>query len=179
MPRTGRSRAKRSLKSAAPGWAWILATWFGSGFSPVAPGTAGTAAALPLGWALGTLLPAPFGWAWSPWCLLAALVLFYPSVVAATRLEQSLGRHDPGLVVVDEVLGTLLTLAFLPAEAFGHWQTYAVAFFVFRLLDIWKPGIIHRSQSLPRGWGVVVDDVLAGLLGGVLLGAAYALGWFA
>ena len=75
-------------------------------------------------------------------------------------------------VVVDETLGTLLTLGFLPAAAFGHWQAYAIAFFLFRLLDVWKPGLIGRSQELPRGWGIVVDDVLAGLLGGALLAVA-------
>jgi phosphatidylglycerophosphatase A len=155
----------------------VLATWFGSGRSPFAPGTAGTAATLPLCWVLGAGLPSP--WAWNPWPLLAAVALFYPAVLAATKLELSLGRHDPGMVVIDEVLGTLLTMAFLPVAAFGQWQAYGAAFVVFRLLDIWKPGIIDHSQALPRGWGVVVDDVLAGLFGGAALGLAaiYAPAW--
>jgi phosphatidylglycerophosphatase A len=119
---------------------------------------------------LGVHLPAVHGW--SPWCLLASLLLFYPAVAAATHVEDALGRHDPGPVVVDETLGTLLTLAFLPAAAFQHWQAYAIAFFLFRLLDVWKPGLIGKSQVLPRGWGICIDDVLAGLLGGALLGAA-------
>jgi phosphatidylglycerophosphatase A len=75
-------------------------------------------------------------------------------------------------VVVDETLGTLLTLAFVPAAALQHWSLYAAAFFLFRLLDIWKPGLIGQSQALPKGWGIVIDDVLAGLLGGAILGAA-------
>jgi phosphatidylglycerophosphatase A len=153
----------------APAWAWALGTWFGSGFSPIAPGTAGTAATLPLVF-FCSLLPA-FG-AWNPWCLIAAALLFYPSVLAATHLELSLGKHDPGAVVVDETLGTLLTLAFVPAAALRHWPAYVAAFFLFRLLDIWKPGLIGQSQALPKGWGIVTDDVLAGLLGGGLLGAA-------
>jgi phosphatidylglycerophosphatase A len=155
----------------APAWAWVLGTWFGSGLSPVVPGTAGTAASLPLAWALGVFLPA---WgAWSPWCLAAGLLLFYPAVLAAGRVEDAIGKHDPGAVVVDETLGTLLTMAFLPASAFLHWPAYGAAFFVFRALDIWKPGVIGRSQDLPGGWGIVVDDVLAGLLGGALLGLVW------
>ncbi len=109
--------------------------------------------------------------------MLAAGALFYPAVSAATRVELSLGRHDPGVVVVDEVLGTLLTMAFLPAAAFLDWRAYAAAFFLFRLLDIWKPGFIGHSQALPRGWGIVVDDVLAGLAGGALLGVVLFMGW--
>jgi len=151
--------------------AWWLATWFGSGFSPWASGTAGTAATLPFIFLLSWALPT---WgAWNPWCLVAAVVLFYPAVQASSAVEAELGRHDPGVVVVDETLGTLLTFAFLPATAMGSPWAYAEAFFLFRLLDIWKPGLINRSQSLPRGWGIVVDDVLAGLLGGALLGAAW------
>lgn len=183
MPGTGRRRTRRSLKPAlvpAPPWAWALGTWFGSGRSPFAPGTAGTAAALPLCWALGALAAAPAGWAWSPWCLLASILLFYPSVLAASHVEAAVGRHDPGLVVVDEAIGTLLTMAFLPAASFQRPAAYIAAFFLFRLLDIWKPGLIGHSQALPRGWGIVVDDVLAGLLGGLLLGGlawAQVLAW--
>jgi phosphatidylglycerophosphatase A len=185
MPRAGRrptgGHVKKSRRASdrkaprsralpkAPLWAWILGTWFGSGWSPFAPGTAGTAASLPLAWAL-SLLPLAGGWQY--WPLAASLVLFLPAVAAATRVEAALGIHDPGPVVVDETLGTLLTLGFLPAAAFGHWQAYAIAFFLFRLLDVWKPGLIGRSQELPRGWGIVVDDVLAGLLGGALLAVA-------
>jgi phosphatidylglycerophosphatase A len=162
-------QAPAAKRGTAPAWAWILGTWFGSGWSPFAPGTAGTAASLPLCWALG-LLPALGGW--QCWPVVASLILFLPAVAAATRMEAALGVHDPGPVVVDETLGTLLTLGFLPAAAFGHWQAYVIAFFLFRLLDVWKPGVIGRSQDLPGGWGIVVDDVLAGLLGGALLGGA-------
>lgn len=171
MRRAGRSRARRGVKPPhrAPAWAWTLGTWFGSGLSPFAPGTAGTAATLPLVWALAQL---PAIGAWNPWVLAAALLLFYPSILAATQIELALGKHDPGAVVVDETLGTLLTLAFVPAAALQHWPVYVVAFFLFRLLDIWKPGVIGHSQALPRGWGIVMDDVLAGGLGGALLGLA-------
>jgi phosphatidylglycerophosphatase A len=77
------------------------------------------------------------------------------------------------VVVVDETVGTLLTLAFLPATAlFSPWA-YVAAFLLFRVLDVWKPGLIGHSQALPRGWGIVADDALAGFLGGALLGLAW------
>jgi phosphatidylglycerophosphatase A len=168
-------RVKKSVKAAArpqAGFvAWTLGTWFGSGLSPWAPGTAGTAASLPLVALLGLGLPALGGW--NPWCLAVTLALFIPSVWAASAVEAELGRHDPGAVVVDETLGTLLTCAFVPASAFHSPWLYVTAFFLFRLLDIWKPGVIGQSQALPRGWGIVVDDVLAGLAGGAILGLAW------
>jgi phosphatidylglycerophosphatase A len=122
-------------------------------------------------YALAVLVPTWHGW--NPGCLLMALLLFYPAVIAASAVEAELGSHDPGLVVVDETLGTLLTFAFLPATALLSPYSYVAAFFLFRLLDIWKPGLIGHSQALPRGWGIVVDDVLAGLFGGVLLALAW------
>lgn len=158
------------MKPKAPAWAWALASWFGSGFSPFASGTAGTVASLPLVWALAQL-PSPASL--NPWLLGASALLLYPAVLSATAVERALGKHDPGVVVVDETLGTLLTMAFLPATALHDWRAYAAAFFLFRLLDIWKPGFIGRSQSLREGWGIVMDDVLAGLVGGALLGAVW------
>ncbi|MGH7442778.1 MAG: phosphatidylglycerophosphatase A family protein [bacterium] len=166
---------KVAPRPSAPVWAWVFGTWFGSGFSPLIPGTAGTLASLPLVWALGFCLPAY--WGWSPWCLAATILLFFPAVAASTRLEKALGGHDPGAVVVDETLGTLLTMAFLPASAYHHWPAYVVAFFLFRFLDVWKPSFVGRSQDLPTGMGIVIDDVLAGLLGGIPLGLLWWLCW--
>jgi phosphatidylglycerophosphatase A len=151
--------------------AWVLASWFGAGRSPFAPGTVGTAASLPLAYALAVLFPAWHGYNAGP--LLMGLLLFYPAVLAATAVEAELGRHDPGVVVVDETVGTLFTLGFLPAAALLSPWAYVAAFFLFRLLDVWKPGFIGQSQALPRGWGIVVDDALAGLVGGVLLSLAW------
>jgi len=174
--RAGRRRKALSAPAREPAGslAWVLGTWFGSGFAPLASGTAGTAASMPLVVLLGWGLP---GWrAWSPWCLAASLLLFYPAVWAASRIEVELGIHDPGKVVVDETLGTLLTFAFLPEAAYHHLWVYGAGFFLFRLLDVWKPGLIGQSQALPRGWGIVTDDVLAGLLGGALMLGLWA-GW--
>ena len=143
-------------------------SWFGLGFSPIAPGTAGTAGAVPFALLLALFVPAlPFLPGWSPGNLIAGLGLLWPAALAATRVEIMIGKHDPGEVVLDEVLGLWLTMAFLPTQYFFYAGSYLWAFFLFRLLDIWKPGWIDRMQSFPRGWGVMLDDVLAGILGGI------------
>jgi phosphatidylglycerophosphatase A len=143
--------------------------------SPFAPGTAGTAATLPLVALLGLALP---GFAWlNPACVAAALLLFYPGVLAATAIEKATGKHDNGKIVVDETVGTLLTFAFVGPAAFHHPLAYVAGFFLFRIIDVWKPWIIDDAQALPRGWGVMMDDVLGGIFAGALMAAAQGLGW--
>ena len=153
-----------------------FSTWFGSGYSPIMPGTAGTALAVPFALLFTVLVPEfSFLPGWSPGNLVMTLVLFYPAVLASSQTEIYLGRHDPGLVVVDEALGFFLTMAFFPTVFFFYAGTYVWAFFIFRLLDFWKPGWIRRMEAFPRGWGIMLDDILAGFIGGVILAA---MGWF-
>jgi len=80
-------------------------------------------------------------------------------VPAATIAARESGRHDPGFVVIDEVAGQWITLLFSPAE----WRHGVVALILFRLFDITKPFPIRRLERLPAGWGIVFDDVAAGL----------------
>jgi phosphatidylglycerophosphatase A len=148
--------------------ALALATWFGAGYFPFASGTLATALALPLPWAAWVLAGrGAQGWAWP--CLALALLLFLPGVASASAAERITGEHDSHKIVVDEVVGTLLTLGFLPWAALGHAGIYVWAFFIFRALDVAKPGLINTAQLLPRGWGVMMDDCLAGLVGGLLI----------
>jgi phosphatidylglycerophosphatase A len=107
--------------------------------------------------------------------LALALLLALPGVAAASAAERITGEHDSHKIVVDEVMGTLLTLGFLPWAAFGHAGTYLWAFLIFRALDVAKPGLIDTAQLLPRGWGVMADDGLAGILGGALLALLWHL----
>ena len=161
----------RSL-SASKG-ALALATCLGLGHFPVASGTLATAAALPLAWGLHAALgglPGLQAWYWPNLALVA--LLFLPSVRVSGEACDQYREHDSHKVVIDEVLGTLCALAFLPSGLLGLPGPYVWAFGLFRLFDIWKPFPIRQSQVLPRGWGVVVDDVLAGLLSGVLLALA-------
>lgn len=91
---------------------------------------------------------------------------------AATAAEPLLGGKDPGPVVIDEVLGMLITVAFVPVSLIG----LAVGFLLFRILDIVKPYPAGRMESLSGGWGVMLDDAMAGLYGNLALRAiAYLL----
>lgn len=149
--------------------AWVFATWFGCGLSPFAPGTVGSLAAVVIAWALSR---AGFG---RLHFLALSLLLLYPAIRAAGIVARLTARKDPQLVVVDEVLGQWLTLA--GAMRFD-WLTFAVAFALFRLFDIWKPPPIRRIERIPGGAGIVLDDMMAGVYGAVvlfLLGLAHSL----
>lgn len=151
----------------------LLATWFGAGYAPFAPGTFGSLFALPIGWALahegGPLALA-----------LAAIGVSLIGVWAADAYMTQAGAHDPGPVVIDEVAGQWL--AMLPMAAMLTWQGVLTAFVLFRAFDIWKPWPISwADRKIPGGVGVMADDVLAGIaaavcLYGVMLGAPRLLG---
>jgi phosphatidylglycerophosphatase A len=143
----------------APLSARWLATWFGCGRSPIAPGTVGSLGTLPLHYALKALGPMPH--------LAVTLALTGVGTWAANRVAAALNDEDPSSVVIDEVVGTLLALGLArPAGIYGE----VIAFGLFRLFDIVKPGPIDTVQNLkPPGVGIMADDVLAGLLAGALV----------
>ena len=138
-----------------------LATWFGCGYFPWGPGTVGSAVAVIIAFFLHTA----FGGG-RLWLLVLVLVLVAPAIWASTRTAQILNSADPGSVVVDEVLGQWVTL--LGSTVF-LWKTVLAAFLVFRLLDIWKPWPIRSFENLPGGFGIVADDLAAGLYGALIL----------
>ena len=154
-------------------WARLVASFGGVGFAPRAPGTVGTLAALPFGWAL---LQTP--------SLLVAAILAV-SLGGIVAVQRAAGGVDHGWIVIDEVAGlwiTLLGLIGLPRlpapHGIGLGAGLMAAFAVFRLLDIAKPGLIGRIDRRHDSLGVMGDDVVAGLAGAaLLLGARLALGW--
>ena len=129
-----------------------LATWGGVGFLPGAPGTWGTAAALPFWWLLAQLGVTGYALA------LAALLAL--SVLVAGPAQDLLGQKDHPAIVVDEVVGLLIALAGVPL----NWTWALVGFLVFRVLDILKPWPISRLNRGTSGLAVVADDVAAGVL---------------
>jgi len=159
-PRAGpRTAGARSLALA-------LATVGGVGRAPVAPGTFGSALALLLYLPLAALGPLGYG--------LATLALLAAGIPAAGAAERIYGRRDDGRIVIDEVVGQLLTLAPLllaPPLARNHLLVLlAAGFFAFRLFDIWKPGPVRLlERRMVGGWGVMLDDVAAGALGAAVL----------
>lgn len=131
-------------------FAYILATWFGCGLSPVAPGTVGTFGALPLYFLVrGGGPPAVLG---------LAIVLTFVGVWAAGVVAETSGKHDPQIVVIDEVAGVLVALA-----AAHSSLGIVVAVGLFRVFDITKPFPARRAEKLPGGWGIVLDDIVAGI----------------
>lgn len=141
--------------------ALAIATWFGCGYFPWGPGTVGSVAAI----VIAVALHAYFGSGRFTFFLLTT-VFIAPGIWAATRTERLVNREDPGLVVVDEVLGQWVTL--LGATAL-NWKSWIAALVLFRLFDIWKPWPVRRLEGLPTGTGIVSDDVAAGLYGALIL----------
>ena len=139
----------------------LLATWFGCGYSPVGPGTAGALGALIPAWLLSRYAGWPV-WVWP----LAAIAITAPGIWAAGVTAAHAGRKDPGLVVIDEVAGQWLTLA--GAQAF-NWKAALAAFVLFRLFDIWKPPPVRQLERLPGGTGIMADDLMAGIYGAGVL----------
>jgi phosphatidylglycerophosphatase A len=137
--------------------ATLLATGFGSGYAPVAPGTAGSAVGLLLFWPLHGVDVAGQ--------VAATVVLFFAGTAAATRVAERVGKKDPGIVVVDEIVGMWVTLLFLPLTA----VTAVAGFVFFRAMDVWKPWPARALEALPRGWGIMSDDVMAGVYANLLL----------
>ncbi len=129
---------------------WALATWFGCGLVPLAPGTVGTLGALPLYLAVRGGGPTSI--------LAAALVVSVLGVWASNIVIRDSGEKDPQRIVIDEAAGVLVALAAAPPTLAG----VALGVALFRLFDITKPFPARRAESLPRGWGVVVDDLVAG-----------------
>jgi phosphatidylglycerophosphatase A len=138
-----------------------LATWFGCGYSPAAPGTAGSLAALAIAIPLHEF--AGFtGWHF----LVLAAVLFVPATWAATIASQVTGLKDPQIVVVDEVMGLWISLA---GARTLNWKSYLVALALFRLFDVWKPPPVRQLEALPGGLGINLDDVMAGVYAALVL----------
>ena len=145
--------------------AHLLATWFGCGLAPRAPGTAGSAAAI----AIAIVLHAWAAFEGMHFAIMAA-ILFLPAVWAAGVTADDLGIKDPHRVVVDEVIGQWITLAGAPVL---DWKSWLAAFVLFRLFDIWKPPPVRQLEALPGGWGINADDAMAGIYGAVVLWALW------
>jgi phosphatidylglycerophosphatase A len=138
-----------------------IATWFGCGYSPVGPGTAGSLAALAIAYGLVRLGQ------WRPWYFaVLALALLPLGIWAAGKTAGEIRSKDPSIVVVDEVLGQWITLA---GAVSLNWESWLAAFCLFRLFDIWKPPPVRQLEALPSGTGIVADDVMAGIYGALVL----------
>lgn len=126
------------------------------GCSPVAPGTVGTLGGVAIAWALS------FTDNYLLWSAVAAVVVYLIGRSLGDWAETYAGEKDPGIFVLDEVVGYLITVAWLGAPSY---LTLAVGFFVFRFFDIFKPKLARRMEKIPGGDGILLDDVIAGFYG--------------
>jgi len=148
----------------APLWAKVVATFFGLGYSPVASGTAGTAGAILLYLVICNLHPV--------WYLLITVAVFAVGWKAAVAVQRELGGGDPGIIVIDEVAGYLVTMFLAP-----HTAGYIIAgFFLFRFFDIVKPfPASYFDQKEQTAFTVMIDDVFAGVYAALAVQALWLI----
>lgn len=145
----------------------LLGTFFFLGYVPKSPGTAGSLGALALAWWLHTYEGVPAaGFA------VYALLLLAPASWAAGRVAEDIGKKDPQIVVIDELVGQWVALG---GAAALNWKSWLAAFALFRLFDIWKPPPVRQLERVSGGAGIVLDDVMAGIYAALVLRFA---GWF-
>ncbi len=151
---------------------FVVASSFGVGYCPFASGTAGSLATLPLAFAVAYF--------YGVWGILVAAVVAFFAGVAASREVLKYTKHDPSLIVIDEVVGQLLAFALVADKLVANtqaWAVYVIGFALFRLFDIWKPQPARwADQKVLNAWGVMLDDVFAGIYAALCLyGICYYL----
>ncbi|CUU23192.1 phosphatidylglycerophosphatase A [Duffyella gerundensis] len=149
--------ARSRLKMSNP---WhLLATGFGSGLSRYVPGTMGSLASIPF-WYLMTFLPLQIYY-------LLVLIGISVGVYLCHRTAKDMGVHDHGSIVWDEFIGMWITLMTIPAM---KWQWVLIGFITFRIFDMWKPWPIRWfDRNVHGGMGIMVDDIIAGVISAALL----------
>jgi len=159
----------RNSSSRAPFWATLVATFFGVGRMSPGPGSWGSAATVALWWLLTR-------WIASDWRIPAigalAAIATLIGIPAATQISRASGLKDPQFVVIDEVAGQLITLIAVPVS----WKSLLLGFILFRGFDMVKPPPVRQLERLPEGFGIVLDDVAAGIYALVLMQAALYFG---
>ncbi len=151
----------------------MIATWFFVGLMRPAPGTWGSLAALPFAVAFHALGGFPL-------LLIATIAAFFIGWWATAEVTRGQADHDPGMVVIDEVVGQWITLMPLSLVLWLHgsavtilpWPGLVGGFFLFRLFDIWKPWPVRWADQKSTPFGVMFDDVLAGLMAAIVLAVA-------
>ena len=156
---------------------WIIATWFGSGLLPKAPGTWGSLAAFPFAYII-SVYTCPYA------LILGTVALFFIGIWASEKVEESVQIEDPGFIVVDEVVGQWIALlplpflySFLNSDSFHLYFAViaAVAFIAFRIFDIWKPWPVNYvDKNVHGGYGIMLDDVIAGMYALIITSAMTA-----
>ena len=143
--------------------AFVFATGFGSGYSPVAPGTAGSVVGLLFVWAMSTLNLSGQ--------IAAVVAVTLLSMLAADIVAKSVGLKDPGLIVADEIAGMMVTMIAIPLSA----TSLLLGFVLFRVMDVVKPPPARQFEHFKGGVGIVADDLMAGVYAHLALRGLLAL----
>jgi phosphatidylglycerophosphatase A len=152
-------RRQREPEADTAGTAlYLLATWFGAGFASIGPGTVATATVLPFYWLLRMVS--------MPLQLAIAMLVTGLAIMSANRVASDLGQEDPQIIVIDEVAGALVALLIVSS---GAPVEQIAVLLVFRLLDIFKPWPINISISGLAAYGIVYDDIVAGVAAGTIV----------
>lgn len=158
-------------KKSRGGPAFWLATGFGVGFSPWAPGTCGAALGVPLSVAISAIPSIPGQIA----CIVA---LFLLGVWVCTRVARDRAMHDPQFVVWDELATVPIVFLFIPADQMFSPIVLLAGFLLHRLFDVTKPPPARQLERLPEGWGIMADDLAAAMMAFAVLHGAFWLGVF-
>lgn len=142
----------------------FIATGFGSGYSPIAPGTAGALLAMLIWWGYSLLFSHCIS---IPVLTFIVIVVFTFAGVWSSSVVEKYWGEDPSRVVVDEMVGTWIALLAVPEGA--HWGYMLATFVLFRFFDIVKPLGVRKMESLPSGFGIMADDILAGIYGFIVI----------
>ncbi len=156
-----------NIQAVKQRWATITATVFYVGYMKPAPGTWGSLAALPLGWLIYEI--------GGVWLFAVAIALGYAKGYVATKvMTEGADNHDPSEIVIDEVVGQWIALlpvlvgaAHAGVSVFELWPGWLAAFALFRLFDITKPGPVGWADRKDNATGVMLDDVIAGILAAI------------
>ncbi|MGA8764774.1 MAG: phosphatidylglycerophosphatase A [Candidatus Sulfotelmatobacter sp.] len=148
--------AEGASRPRPPGWATVVATFFGIGRLRPGPGTWASAATVLLWAALAHEIPF---YQRAPWAIALAVLITALGIPAATKVARASGIKDPQFVVIDEVAGQLVALIAVPLA----WKSFLASLILFRAFDIVKPPPVRQLEAIPEGAGIVLDDVAAGL----------------
>lgn len=141
-----------------------IATGFGSGYAPIAPGTVGAALGCLLLWLYVHFIGIFNYWYFQLGFILLTALTTVIGAIATQEVEKEWGE-DPSRVVIDEIIGVWISLLFMPLTL----KNIIIGFVLFRIFDIWKPLGIRKLEAIKNGWGVMLDDVLAGVYANICL----------
>jgi phosphatidylglycerophosphatase A len=151
----------------------IIASGFGTGYVPIAPGTAGSILGILLFYLINQF-EIYLGWGWDTTLLVNAGIILFVTLIGVNSIKNvhQVWGHDASAIVIDEIVGVWIAVFAMPHE----WKYYLIALILFRFFDIAKPLFIRRLDKMYTNWSVMLDDILAGVYSLIVIQVLYELG---